>query len=529
MGPALQLGVTVTILNLEDKMLAEQNSIAPLEEVRRALESKPPTLLDLFEYGGRLSKCGDATEFTSQRIAVLGALTTDYISHAITCAIAQEGMLARVYQAPFGSYVQEILNGKSYLYGFHPDVAVLAMDWRDIVDELAIDASTPEIASTAAAKVNSFRKLWDALENQLQCRVIQHTLVPPLDRFRGIADRLSPASTGNQVRRLNEELLKAGNGRVHWIDMEALAWRIGIQNWSARRLYYSGRFGFDQRLLPHYLPAFRGAWRGACGRTKKVLVLDLDNTLWGGVIGDDGLDGISLGPDSPAGEAYADWQRYIKSLRNRGVILAVCSKNSLEIGLSGLLHSHSVLKKDDFAAIDCSWDDKVQGLTRIARSLNLSLDSFVFADDNPAECDLIRRSLPDVAVVHLGTDPALFIEQLDYGCWFDLQRYTTEDFGRANAYSSRLAAIEARPVNTAHIGAYLSGLEMVGRLYEPKENDFARIAQLEQKTNQFNLTTRRYSETAIRAFLDRDDVIVLAFSLVDRFGKSRACVRCDWR
>jgi FkbH-like protein len=146
------------------------------------------------------------------------------------------------------------------------------------------------------------------------------------------------------------------------------------------------------------------------------------------------------------------------------------------------------------------------------------LDSFVFADDNPAESDFIRRSLPDVAVVYLGTDPALFIEQLDYGCWFDLQRYTSEDFGRANAYSSRLAAIADQPVKPTDIGTYLTSLEMVGRLYEPEENDVARIAQLEQKTNQFNLTTRRYSETAIRAFLDRDDVLVLAFSLADRFG-----------
>jgi HAD superfamily phosphatase (TIGR01681 family) len=259
------------------------------------------------------------------------------------------------------------------------------MDWHDLVDELPVNTSWAEIESATTAKVNLFRSLWDALEGRLKCRIVQHTLVPPSIRFRGVADRLSPASISSQVRLLNEELINAGDGRVHWVDIEAVASQIGIQNWSARRFYYSGRFGFDQRLLPHYLPAFRGAWRAACSHIKKVLILDLDNTLWGGVIGDDGLDGISLGPKSPMGEAYEDWQRYLKALRHRGVILAVCSKNAPDIGLSGLMHPHSALKKNDFAAIECSWDDKVQGVTRIARSLNVGLDSFVFADDNPAE------------------------------------------------------------------------------------------------------------------------------------------------
>jgi FkbH-like protein len=188
--------------------------------------------------------------------------------------------------------------------------------------------------------------------------------------------------------------------------------------------------------------------------------------------------------------------------------------------LSGLLHSHSILKQDDFAAVECSWDDKVKGLKRIARSLKLSLDSLVFVDDDPAECDLIRRSLPDVTVVHLGSDPASFIDRLDAGCWFDLQNYTTEDFERAEAYAlPGVAMAEQPPEDSTEIGAFLTSLEMEGRLYEPGESDIARIVQLEQKTNQFNLTTRRYSDTAIQDFLKRGDVILLAFRLADRFGK----------
>ena len=491
-----------------------------LQAIRASLESKPPSLLDIFHYGMRLSSAAQSPQGTNvpvQRVAILGATTTDYLAHAVACALAQEGVLALVYQAPFGSYIQEVLDHNSSLYHFQPSIAVLAMDWHDIVADLAIDTPLAEVETAMAAKVDLFHNVWDAIEHRLSARIVQHTLVPPLNRFRGIAERLSPASIANQVRFLNDQLFRIGIGRVHWIDIEALACRIGIQNWSARQFYYSGRFGFDQRLLPHYLPIFRGAWRAASGRAKKVLVLDLDDTLWGGVIGDDGLDGISLGPASPKGEAFEDWQRYLKALSHRGVILAVCSKNSPEIALTGLKHSHSALKRDDFAAFECSWSDKIQGLHRIARSLGLGLDSFVFADDNPAECDLICRALPEVAVVHLGSDPACFIERLDSGCWFDLQHYTAEDVGRASAYAARQEAVKER-AHFTDIPAYLASLQMVGCLAEPDEGDIARIAQLEQKTNQFNLTTRRYSEKAIRGFLDRDDVIVLAFCLADRFG-----------
>ena len=423
-------------------MVAKQE--CRLNDIRSRLDFKPPSLLDIFQFGSELAGFDRRHPTTPvERVAIVGgAVTTDYLCHAVACALAQEGVQALLYQAPFGSYVQEILDTNSGLYRFQPEIVVLPADWRDFVfTELPFDLPVENIEFVLASKVNEFERLWTALERRLKSRIVQHTLVPPLNRFRGVADRISDASIYNQVRLLNRQLFRAGRGRVQWVDMEALACRLGLQSWSADRHYYSGKFAFDQRLLPHYLPIFRGAWRAMRGRAKKVLVLDLDNTLWGGVIGDDGLDGISLGPGSAISEAYQDWQRYLQALRHRGVILAVCSKNSPETGLSGLLHPHSVLKKDDFAAIECSWNDKAQGLRRIAQSLNLGLNSFVFADDNPAECDLICRSLPQVTVVHLGIDPGFFVERLDTGCLFDLQSYTAEDFGRAHAYASRLAAI----------------------------------------------------------------------------------------
>ena len=491
-----------------------------LAGLRRALTEKAPTLPVIFQAGEQIAKAGAdpgvLAGTTTQRIAVLGAVTIDYLRRAVACAVLQEGVFPVLYQAPFGSYVQEVLDPASPLHSFAPDLVVIAPHWREIVTPLPISAPAAEVEAALDARLGLFRTLWK------QCaakgmKIIQHLLVPPPQRYCGVAERLAPAAPANQVRRLNEMLLQAGRGQVHWIDLEGWANEVGCRRFAAAKFYYLAKLDFDQRWLPDYLPLFRAAWRAANARGKKVLVLDLDNTLWGGVIGDDGVEGIVLGAASPAGEAFEDWQHYLKGLSDRGVILAVCSKNTPEIAAAGFTHASSVLKREDFAAFECSWNDKVGGLRRIARDLNLGIDSFVFADDNPAECDLVRQELPEVAVVHLGSDPAQFIDIFDAGHWLDLQAYTTEDLGRTASYAARAAA-RAEQAGATDIGSYLAGLAMRGRLYVPDEPDIVRVAQLELKTNQFNVTTRRYSEAAIRDFLARDDVVVLAFRLADRFG-----------
>ena len=490
-------------------------ALSPFAGLRRQLTAKIPTLPEIFRLGDRIAGM-QPQDAPTQRIAVAGAVTIDYLRRAIACAVVSEGVFPVMYQAPFGSYVQEILDPGSALHGFAPELVVIAPSWRDLVTPLPIDASAAEVDAIVETKVSLFRRLWTTLAAR-DVRVIQHLLVPPANRYRGPAERLAPAAPANQVRKLNNMLCAAARGRAYLLDMEGVAREIGSKAWSQSRFHYSAKLDFDPRWLPDYLAPFRATWRAANARAKKVLALDLDNTLWGGVIGDDGVEGIGLGPASAIGEAYEDWQRYLKGLAERGVILAVCSKNDPEIATTGFTHANSALKPGDFAAFECSWNDKVGGLRRIARDLNVGLDSFVFADDNPMECDLVRQQLPEVAVVHLGSDPAQFVELFDAGCWFDLPSYTAEDLSRAAAYTARAAAI-AEAADATDIDAYLAGLDMKGRLYRPEEADIGRVAQLEQKTNQFNMTTRRYSEAAIREFMAREDAIVLAFRLADKFG-----------
>lgn len=451
------------------------------------------------------------------RVALAADLTPDLLRQAIACAIAQEGELALLHAAPYGAMRQECLDSGSALHAFEPDVVVLVPDWRQTLEPFPLEADAEAVAADTARQVQVFEAIWTALEAR-GCRIIQHLFVPPAVQWRGVADRRSPASDTRRVQALNDALLEAGAGRVTWLEADRFAACVGLTAWSAPRFFHAGKLGFDPRFLPDYLPWFRGAWRAMTGRTRKLLVLDLDDTLWGGTIGDDGLDGIALGSaHGGRGEAFAAWQRHLAGLAQRGVVLAVCSKNAPEIAATGFEHADSALRREDFTAFVCSWDDKAAGLRRIAQALNLGLDAAVFVDDNPAERALVQQLLPEVAVVDIGADPAQFIERLEAGHWFDLQGYTEVDHGRQAAYA---ALRQARAVETssADIGSYLAGLAMQGRAAPALAQDLPRLAQMELKTNQFNLTTRRYTQAQLAAQMQQPDRLVQAFHLKDRFG-----------
>ncbi|WP_174300820.1 HAD family hydrolase [Caulobacter sp. S45] len=493
-------------------------AIGPLGRAKTELVGAGLTSAKIFDIGEEIAAGVEISGGESaQKLAILGSLTTDFIARAVACGVAQEDVRPWIYQGPFGGMVQEIVDPASGLYDFRPDIVLLCVDWRDLVSPLPVDAPEDAVHAAIEQKVDTFEQLWAALSERSGARLIQHLPPPPTERFRGVSERLAPASALNQVLLANRRLIEAGQGRVTWIELDRLAASLGAARWCSPRMFHSAKLPFDQRFLPEYLMAFRGAWRAACGRAKKVLALDLDNTLWGGVVGDDGVAGLQLGPGSAAGEAYVEWQAYVRGLAERGVILSVVSKNDPGIAAEGLAHPSSLFKPADFAGFECSWGDKAGGLRRVAERLNLDLASIVFVDDNPAECALVRAEAPEVSVVELGADPTQFIARLDAGCWFDLDRLTTEDVGRSAAYVARAQGLQATDT-VIDLASHLGGLSMVGRVSPATQPDLARLAQMEQKTNQFNLTTRRYREADLAAFIPRPDAVVLALWLKDRFG-----------
>ncbi|RYF37202.1 MAG: HAD-IIIC family phosphatase, partial [Comamonadaceae bacterium] len=411
----------------------------------------------------RLARTTAAQGDRVRRIAVAGDLTADFVAQAIACGVALEGDLPLLHVTPFGTARQACLDPVSSLHSFRPEVVVLLPDWRQAVPPLPAGAKAADAIAAQQEQLDLIVALWSSLE-VAGCTIIQHLLVPPVRQLRGMAERVCAASTARRVQALNEALVEKGSGRVTWIETDCLAAQVGLAAWSAPRFYHAGKLPFDPRFLPDYLPWFRGAWRAATGRARKALVLDLDGTLWGGTIGDDGLDGIVLGSGHGArGEAFTAWQEYLSQLGQRGVVLAVCSKNVPEIAAEGFEHAASALQRDDFAAFACSWQDKASALRSIAAELNLGLDALVFVDDNPAERMLVQQQLPEVTVIDIGTDPARFIERLEDGHWFDLQAYTPADLQRGAAYAALRHANEERG-QAASLAGYLASLEMTGRL-----------------------------------------------------------------
>jgi FkbH-like protein len=451
------------------------------------------------------------------RIAILGSYTTQPIATAARCALLAEGVLADIYEAPFDAYLQEILSPKSGLYGFKPDAVVIAVGLSGIRELPVAPMHIEAVDDALSREVEHWRSLWDLLSASLGRPVLQQLFEVPVDEFLGIAERRAAWTASRFVESLNIRLIEGSPSFVHWLDVDRLAARVGRQNWHDPRLYHHGKLGFSPRFVPDYSLVFAAAWRNAIGRAKKALVVDLDNTLWGGVIGDDGLDGIRLGPGSAEGEAYAAFCEYLKSLTLRGVILAVCSKNERHTAAAVFeQHPHMPLRQDHFAVFQCNWENKASNLRVIAAQLNIDVSALVFVDDNPAECELVRRELPEVAVINLDGDPAHFPRMLDRQHLFDSLAFSGDDLRRSESYAARAKAVELKS-QAPDLESYLLALEMVGTINQAGPAEIQRLAQMEMKTNQFNLTTRRLSLEQIEQLARNPDAIVLAFALTDRF------------
>ena len=486
----------------------------------RLADTIEPSLPEIFAHGTKLLAplTAETPPAPPLRIAIIGAATTDLVARAIAIATIQESRLPVIHQGLFGAYVQDILDPTSSLYQFAPDLIVILPTWRDLITTLPLNAPAAIIANADAALIDRTARLWSILAERLpNTRIIYHLPPPPPARLTGIAERKLPASPIAQHTRLSQALIENGAGRIIFLDLARLAAERGLNTTAAERFWHAAKLPFDQSALPTYIPAFRAALRTALSCQKKALVLDLDNTLWGGIIGDDGVIGIKLGAGTPTGEAFAAFQSYAADLRARGIILAVCSKNDPSIAATGFTHPASILRRDDFAAFECAWTDKPQSLRRIAESLNIGLDAIVFADDNPAECALVRAELPQITTIELGTDPATFIERIEAGHWFDTQSFAADDFTRATAYAARAAATAAQTA-ASDLDSFLASLAMRARWFTPTGPDLTRTAQLSNKTNQFNLTTRRYTESLLQTRAADPKTLIRALSLRDKFG-----------
>ena len=453
------------------------------------------------------------------RLAVLGSSTVDHLHAGIRVAALRRGLWVTTWQGNYGQYAQALSDANSSLRQWAPTDVLFALDARHLLRGFPITEAADHADHRLDAALGDLIQHWRIARDTLGAKVIQQTVLPVSPNLAGNNEHRLAGSPARLVARLNEHLrIHADAERVDLIAVDRYAAAHGLDAWYDPVLWHRAKQDVHPRVTPFYGDLVGRLLAARQGRSFKCLVLDLDNTLWGGVIGDDGLEGIVLGQGSAAGEAFVDFQSYARDLSQRGIILAVCSKNDETNAVEPFdKHPDMVLQRGDIACFAASWRDKPTAIRGIAEQLNIGIDLLVFADDNPFERDLVRRELPMVAVPELPEDPALYANVLADAGYFEAVHLTEEDLQRSGQYQANLQREQIK-ASATDLAGYLRSLDMELRWGRFDRMGQQRIVQLINKTNQFNLTTRRYSDEQVAEVVADPAVLSLQLRLLDRFG-----------
>jgi FkbH-like protein len=459
---------------------------------------------------------------TKFKLAILRSFTVEPVVPLLRAEAFAHGIDLEVHVGDFNTYVQDMLDGQSSLYRFAPNAVVLAVRTGQAAPELWSDFAdlAPEAAQQAAERVVRGYEQWiGAFRKQSQAALIIHSLERPSSPSLGVLDSQSDAGQSGLIRQINREVrrIAAGSHGVYSLDYEALVARHGSEHWHDERKWLTARLP----IAAGYLLQMAREWVRfivpLSGRAAKVMVVDLDNTLWGGVIGEDGMTGIKVGAEYP-GAAYQALQRALLDLSRKGILLAVCSKNNLDDAMEALeKHPGMLVRAKHFAALRINWTDKAQNLREIAQELNVGIDALAFLDDNPFEREQVRAALPEVTVVDLPKNPLEYASAVRNCAAFERLTLSAEDQQRTETYAAQKQRADAEQSFQSKEDFFRS-LEQEAELEPVSDLTLARVAQLTQKTNQFNLTTRRYTEQQIAEIAKRPEWHILSIRARDRFG-----------
>jgi FkbH-like protein len=456
---------------------------------------------------------------TPIKIAVLGGVTTNELVDFLELQLLAAGFAPTFYQSDYNTYYEEGVLDTARLMEFKPNLVYVHTHWQNIARFPAISATEADLRQRLEEELARFRALWSSIHTRIGCQIIQNNFEHPPAPVLGNFDSISPAGRTRFINELNLEFARCAQADNKLIvhDINALAARFGTERWFDPTRWYSYKIPTTPAASYEMSRSLSALVCAAFGRAKKVLILDLDDTLWGGVIGDDGLDRIQIGRETPVAEAHTAFQEYCLALRERGILLAVCSKNDEKVARSGFGHPESVLKLEHFAAFKANWNPKHENIKEIASELNLGLDSFVFVDDNPAERAIVAAQLPMVAVPDVGANAADFIPLINAQRYFETVNISAEDVKRTELYAAN-AARSAVQAQFASYDEYLRSLKMRAEIAPFKPVYLERISQLINKTNQFNLTTRRYAYSEVETVATSPGHITLYGKLSDMFG-----------
>lgn len=459
------------------------------------------------------------TTLVPTRIAILGGSTTSEIKSILELFLLAQGIQPAFYESGYNCYCEDILFENPDLWKFKPDIVFVHTTWHNVSQFPELLEAEADVEHRLRREMARFESLWEKIHTGLGALVIQNNF--DLPRLRPLGNLEASESFGRVsfVLRLNAEFASYARNHSRFLinDILYLSAQVGLSSWFEHNYWYNFHMALGPTATVALAQNVAAIVKSVYGKSKKCLVLDLDNTLWGGVIGDEGVQNLVLGRDHPAGEAFIDFQRYVKGLQRRGVILAVCSKNDPENAKEGFSHPDSVLKLEDFSAFKANWESKPENIREIATELNIGLDSVVFVDDNPAERAFVAEQLPEVAVPEVGSDVSLFAEILEHERYFEVDKVVPDDLSRSAFYGSN-AQRSTYQTGFRNYGEFLTSLEMTAEIGSFCPVYLERITQLVNKTNQFNLTTRRYTSAEIEAVTSNPSFVTLYGRLADRFG-----------
>ncbi len=452
------------------------------------------------------------------KLAILSNSTFDMIVPALVATAARHGVALEVIRPSYDQAAQEALTPDSRVNSSKPDAVLLALDYRALPLKLSLGDREASSATIQGA-IGYLQALGNGIKANSNAVCIFQTFASPVETLFGSLDRTLQGTTRSLIDGINRELAEyvIGSGDV-LLDVAGVAETVGLAEWHNTQLWNMAKFPFTDEVIPLYADHVSRTVAAIRGKSGKVLILDLDNTVWGGVIGDDGLEGIHVAQGDARGEAHLAVQRLALDLRQRGIVLAVSSKNADEVAREPFeKHPEMLLKLEHIAVFQANWNDKATNIQAIADELALGLDSMVFLDDNPAERGLVRRLLPQVRVPELPEDPAYYARTLAAAGYFEAVAFASEDLKRAGFYqdNAKRASLQKQ---VAGVDAYLASLDMTITFQPFDATGRARIVQLINKSNQYNLTTRRYTDPQVTEAEKDPEVFTLQVRLADIFG-----------
>lgn len=455
---------------------------------------------------------------TKTKIAVLGGSTTNHIVDILKLFLLDFGINAQMYQCEYGQFYEEVLFHNEELKAFAPNYIFIHTTLRNIRSFPCMADSAEEVDRKLKEEYSRFCEVWDRCAQDYGCTVIQNNFELPNYRLMGNSDAVNIHGRVSFINRLNEMFCAyAREHRSFFInDINYLSAQCGLDSWNDDIAWHMYKYSPAPACIPQLCHSVAAIVKSVQGKNKKALVLDLDNTLWGGIVGDDGVEGIEIGNETPTGQMYREFQNYIKELSALGIMLTINSKNDYDNAIAGIGHPQSALSKEDFLVIKANWLPKDRNILEIAHELNIMPDSLVFVDDNPAEREIVSALGMGIATPAMIT-PESYIKTLDRNAFFEVTNFSEDDLHRNDMYKAN-SRREQLLQTAGSYEDYLRSLDMVATIKPFEKIYLSRIAQLTNKSNQFNLTTRRYTIGEIEQVTEDSSKVTLYGALADRFG-----------